>query len=441
MIRAWRKELLFVAALVLALLLLGLLVGEVPLLLGLGLLGYLGWHLANLLLLQSWIGRGKGFRLPVSFGVWETVFDDLQRERLRKRRRTRRLIASLTDCRDAAGTLTEAIVVLTATGAVRWFNPAAQKLLGLDWPADAGKDITQVVQHPVLEDDLAKGRSSQPIEVPSPVNGAWMLNAQITATFGSHGERLLVVRDVTSIFRLEQGRRDFLASASHELRTPITVFRGYLEALQETAAANAQWSMPVTQMQQQAERMQALVDDLLTLSRLELAERPHAVEPVPIPEMLEEIVAQAQALSNAQKHRLHLKTDRGVRLVGQEGELHSAFSNLIFNAVRHTPAGTQVEIDWHGNDVGANLTVRDHGPGIAAYHLPRLTERFYRVESGRSRRAGGSGLGLAIVKQVLNRYSADLRISSVVGEGTTFSCRFPASMVDIKPQSKLSKVG
>ncbi len=441
MIRAWRNELLCVAAAALALLLLGLLTGYTNLLLGFGALVYLGWHLVNFVLLQLWIGRRRSFRLPLSFGVWEAVFNGLQREQLRHRKRKHQLAASLGDYRKATEILPDAFVVLSEEGAIRWFNPAARKLLGLRWPADLDKDVTKVITHPVLEDNLEAGRSSRPLEVPSPINGAWMLNIQVTAPFGRLRERILIARDITAVFRLEQARRDFLASVSHELRTPITVFRGYLEALQEAAAANPLWSKPVAQMHQQAKRMQELVDDLLTLSRLELAERPHAVEPVPISKMLEEIVAEAQALSNAQKHQLRLRTDRGVRLVGQEQELHSAFSNLIFNAVRHTPAGTRVDIDWHGNVVGANLTVRDLGPGIAAYHLPRLTERFYRVESGRSRRAGGSGLGLAIVKQVLNRYSADLRISSVVGEGTTFSCQFPASMVDIEPESTLSKVG
>ncbi|MDJ0943272.1 MAG: phosphate regulon sensor histidine kinase PhoR [Kiloniellales bacterium] len=441
MIRAWRNELAFVAAVGLALVLLGLLFGGTRLLLGLGLIGYLGWHLANFLLLQSWIRRRRGFRLPVSLGVWEAVFDGLQRERLRKRRRGRRLIGFLSDYREAAGTLPDAIVVLSETGAISWFNPAARKLLGLRWPADLGKDITGVVVHPILEDDLAAGRSSRPLEVPSPANGAWMLSLQITAAFGNQHERLLVARDITPVFRLEQARRDFLASVSHELRTPITVFRGYLEALQELAVEQPQWRIPVAQMDQQAERMQALVDDLLTLSRLEMADRPLAEAAVPVAEILAEILAEARMLSGDRRHSLRLEMDPTVQLLGEEGELRSAFSNLIFNAVRHTPAGTRVDIDWQRNTEGASLSVRDNGQGIAAYHLPRLTERFYRVDAGRSRRSGGSGLGLAIVKQVLDRYSAELRIASDVGKGTTFSCHFPGSRVRTEPEAELSKAG
>ncbi len=441
MIRAWRNELLVVAAGGGALLLLGLLVGETRLLLGLGLLGYLAWHLGNFLLLQSWIGRRRGFRLPVSLGVWEAVFDALQGERLRKRRRGRRLMTLLSDYRDAAETLPDALVVLSETGSIGWFNPAARKLLGLRWPADLGKDIARVVTHPVLEDDLAAGRSSHPLEVPSPANGAWMLNVQVTAAFGNQRERLMVARDITPVFRLEQARRDFLASVSHELRTPITVFRGYLETLKEMAKGDPDWRVPLAHMDQQAERMQALVDDLLTLSRLEMAERPQAEAPVPVAEMLTEILAEARILSNDRKHSLRLKMDPSVLLLGEEGELRSAFSNLIFNAVRHTPAGTRIDIDWQGSAEGASFSVEDHGPGIAAYHLPRLTERFYRVEAGRSRRSGGSGLGLAIVKQVLDRYSAELKIVSVTGQGTRFTCHFPGSRVRIEPDAELSEAG
>ncbi|MDJ0970391.1 MAG: phosphate regulon sensor histidine kinase PhoR [Kiloniellales bacterium] len=441
MIRAWRNELLIFAAIGSALVILGILIGETRLLLGLGLLGYLSWHLGNFLLLQFWIGRRRGFRLPVSLGVWEAVFDGLQRERLRKRRRGRRLITFLSDYRDAAESLPDALVVISQTGAVSWFNPAARKLLGLQWPADLGKDVTRVVTHPILEDDLAAGRSSRPLEIPSPANGAWMLSVQVTAAFGNQGDRLLVARDITPVFRLEQVRRDFLASVSHELRTPITVFRGYLETLQEMVEGNPQWHTPLAHLDQQAERMQALVDDLLTLSRLEMAERPQADEPVPVAEMLAEILAEARVLSNDRKHSLLLKIDPSVQLLGEEGELRSAFSNLVFNAVRHTPAGTQIEIDWQGGTDGASLTVWDQGPGIAAYHLPRLTERFYRVEAGRSRQSGGTGLGLAIVKQVLDRYSADLKIDSVVGQGTSFTCQFPGSRVHIEPEARLSEAG
>ncbi len=441
MIRAWRNELLCLAAIAAVALVVGLLMGEARLLFALTLLGYLGWHLFNFLLLQAWLAHDRSFRLPVSYGVWEAVFDGLQRRELRHRRRARRQIESLSDCRDAAVSLPDALVVLSETGAVHWFNPAGSRLLGLRWPGDLHRSITELVPHPVLEVDLAEGRSSQPLELPCPSNGAWMLNVQITAPFGDRRERLLVARDVTSVFHLEQARRDFLASVSHELRTPITVFRGYLEALGEAAASQPHWRKPVAGMDQQARRMQALVDDLLMLSRLEMADRPPAEAAVPVAEILAEIVAEARTLSGERKHDLRLFADPGLRLLGEEAELHSAFSNLIFNAVRHTPPRTLVEIRWQADAEGAVLTVRDSGTGISAHHLPRLTDRFYRVEAGRSRSSGGSGLGLAIVKQVLERYGAELRIESVVGTGTTFCCQFPGSMARSEPEAVTSMAG
>lgn len=409
--------------------------------LGIGLIIYLGWHLSNFLLLQYWIGGHRGFRLPVSLGIWESIFDGLQRERLQKRRRGRQLIASLSDCREAAGILPDALIIISGEGTVRWFNPAARKLLGLRWPTDRGRLVTKVVTHPVLEDDLAQGHSSRPLEVPSPANGAWMLSIQVTAPFGNQRERLLLARNITGIYRLEQARRDFLASVSHELRTPITVFRGYLEALQDAVLENPDWRTPVHHMDLQVQRMQTLVDDLLILSRLEMSDRPRADAPVPVPEILEEIVAAARTLSGEQNHDIRLSTDPAVWLVGEEDALHSAFSNLIFNAVRHTPAGTRVEITWRADADGASFSVRDQGPGIAAYHLPRLSERFYRVEAGRSRRSGGSGLGLAIVKQVLERHSAELSISSQVGDGSVFAIRFPATMLEIESPAVSTHAG
>ena len=441
MTRAWRNEILSLAVIALAALLAGLVFGEALLLLVLVLLGYLGWHALNFALLQAWLVRKRSFRLPVSFGSWEAVFDGLQRRELRHRRRAQRLIVSLTDCRDAAVSLPDALVVLSESRKVRWFNPAAARLLGLRWPGDLGISITERLPSPALEDDLTEGRSSQPLEIPSPSNGAWMLSLQVTAPFGDRRERLLVARDITSVFRLEQARRDFLASVSHELRTPITVFRGYLEALEEAAADTPQWLKPVANMDQQARRMQALVDDLLMLSRLEMADRPRADEPVPVAEVLGEIITEARALSGDRNHDLRLHADPEIWLLGEESELHSAFSNLIFNAVRHTAPGTRIAVRWQRDADGASLSVRDRGPGIAAHHLPRLTERFYRVEAARSRGSGGSGLGLAIVKQVLDRYGSELRIVSAEGKGTTFSCRFPGSLVHVEPQAEMSRAG
>lgn len=439
MIRAWFHELLIVGGAALMLTLLGLFIERVEPLLVLGALGYLSWHLGNFLLLQRWIGGRRGSNLPTSYGVWEAVFDGLQREQLRKRKRGRSLIASLAGYRKAAEALPDAFVVLSEDGTVRWSNRAAGELLGLNHPKDLGKNIADVVTHPALEDDMAKGQSSQPLEVPSPTNGAYMLSLQITAPFGSGPERILVARDITSMFRLERTRRDFLASVSHELRTPITVFRGYLEALQETATFYSQWRTPLDHMNHQARRMQALVDDLLTLSRLEMISGPPVKSLVPVPDILFQIAFDADVLSGEKCHDIQIDADPAIWLLGEETDLRSVFSNLIFNAVRHTPPGTRINIVWGNSPNGAELVVQDRGPGIAASHLPRLTERFYRVDAGRSRDSGGSGLGLAIVKQVLDRYGATLKIESKVKQGTVFSICFPSSMMSITHEKPLSK--
>ena len=208
------------------------------------------------------------------------------------------------------------------------------------------------------------------------------------------------------------------------------MFRGYLEALQEAFADSQQWRKPVAQMDQQAHRMQALVDDLLTLSRLEMADRPQAETPVPVPEMLTEIVAEARALSGEQKHDLHLKADPGTWLMGEEGELHSAFSNLIFNAVRHTPAGGKIAIEiWCRQDTGYVFTITDTGMGIAEEDIPLVLAPFGQVESAHSRTEQGTGLGLPLTKSFVELHGGSFDLRSTVGTGTTVTFRFPAERI------------
>ncbi len=429
MIRAWQTEFICLLAAGLLLLLLGLVVGRPEITLGAGLAVYTTWHILNLVRLQFWIADGHKSRLPVSFTVWEAVFDGLQRRQLRHRRRRRGLIRTLRDFRDAGDTLPDALVLLGEGDVVLWFNASASKLLGLRRPRDLGRGITDLIPHPAFRDAVFGGGSGRPLEIASPANGAWMLNIRTTGFFGEDRRRLLIARDITPSYRLEHVRRDFIANVSHELRTPITVFRGYLGTLKEEAEQSP-WEIPVQMMDQQARRMQTLVDDLLLLSRLEMAGHSRRADHVPVATMLEAIMEQAQILSGAQKHALELKADPTVSLLGDQDELQSAFSNLVFNAVRHTPPGTRICVSWEGNTDHACLTVQDSGLGIAAHHLPRLAERFYRVDESRSRQSGGTGLGLAIVKHVLERHDAELRIESEPGRGCTFSCHFPGKLVE-----------
>ena len=235
----------------------------------------------------------------------------------------------------------------------------------------------------------------------------------------------MLVRDVTRIHQLEQMRKDFVAIVSHELRTPLTVIAGYLETLLDNVEeVNPRWVRALQQMQQQGGRMQTLLNDLLLLAKLEATDYPSDNQPVAVDALLQSIKGDAQALSGQRNQRITLEATPGVRLKGSEAELRSAFSNLVFNAVKYTQDGGQIRIRWWADEQGAHLSVQDSGIGIDAKHLPRLTERFYRVDSSRASNTGGTGLGLAIVKHVLLRHRARLEISSVPGHGSTFTCHF-----------------
>jgi len=233
--------------------------------------------------------------------------------------------------------------------------------------------------------------------------------------------------DISRLHRLEQTRQDFVANVSHELRTPLTVVSGYLETLLD-ACEDSPWRQPLVSMQQQATRMLTIIEDLLLLSRLETTPEEGQRRPVPMPDLLESVVEDAEALSAEQAHRFELRADPDLWLLGVDQELRSAASNLVFNAVRYSPAGSLIQVRWTQADSGLLLEVEDRGEGIPAQHIPRLTERFYRVDRSRSRsRGSGSGLGLAIVKHVLQRHEAELQVHSELGVGSVFACCFPAA--------------
>lgn len=423
---SWVRELWYAAAVAAVLLLIGWIGGHPALFVLLGVAAYLGWHLFNLARLQRWLQGREKAQLPVAPGVWGDVFDELHRMQARNRKRKQKLARILIRFQEAASALPDATVVLSTTGEIEWFNDAAQHLLGLRWPDDAGRRIVNLVRHPEFINYLGAGDYSKTVELPSPCAAG----VRLTALIVPYGEqnRLLVARDVTRLHRLEQMRRDFVANVSHELRTPLTVVNGFLESLNEDASeCPPQWTRSLQLMKQQTTRMKNIVNDLLMLSRLETDQRASAQNDVAVPDLLEAIVTEARALSGERAHSIHLDADPTLWLRGNEDELRSAFSNLIFNAVQYTPARGEIHVRWYGDAQGAHLAVRDTGEGIAAHHLPRLTERFYRVDTGRSRQSGGTGLGLAIVKHVLNRHGAQLRIHSELGKGSTFTCDFPVS--------------
>ena len=332
--------------------------------------------------------------------------------------RARRLAATLHDLRDAADSLPDAIVLLDETWRVRWFNHAAQALLGLRPAHDRGVLLADRLHGSELASWLRAGARAPLHDVPAPGRAEDRLDVSLQP-FGRR-QRLLLARDISPLTRLEQIRRDFVANVSHELRTPLTVIHGYLELLdpQDVPAL-----APVLgEMRAQSKRMGQIVEDLLTLSRLETQE--HVVDDrVPMAGLLATLRKEAEALSQG-RHQIQLEALAELDLLGSPKDLHSALSNLVSNAVRYTPPGGHITIRWQATPTGATYAVSDTGYGIPASHLARLTERFYRVSSSRSRDSGGTGLGLSIVKHVLNLHQARLTVESVPGQGSTFACHF-----------------
>ncbi|MBA1275004.1 phosphate regulon sensor histidine kinase PhoR [Stutzerimonas azotifigens] len=414
---------------VVASLLLGLLTDQYAWSLVVGLALYLGWTLVQLLRLHTWLKDHQPEEPPPDgYGIWGEVFDGLyklQRDDLRARRRLQAIIDRV---QESTAALKDAVIMLDSDGNLEWWNSAANRLLGLKDPQDSGHPITNLVRHPAFKDYFESGRHQEPLELPSPVNDR--IHLQVHLTRYGNSEHLMVVRDVTRLHLLEQMRKDFVANVSHELRTPLTVIAGYLETLLENVdQVNPRWQRPLLQMNQQAGRMQHLLNDLLLLAKLEATTYPSNNQPVAVEPLLQSIRSDAQALSADKNHRITLEADAELQLKGSENELRSAFSNLVFNAVKYTPAGGEIHIHWWCNEQGAHLSVQDNGPGIEAKHLPRLTERFYRVDSSRASSTGGTGLGLAIVKHVLLRHQGRLDINSTPGKGSTFTCHFQSSQI------------
>ncbi|UVL64402.1 phosphate regulon sensor histidine kinase PhoR [Pseudomonas sp. B21-032] len=405
-------------------LLAGLISGYYGWSLALGLAIYLGWTLKQLLRLHEWLRLHKPDEAPPDgYGLWGEVFDSIYHLQRRDQRVRGRLQAVIDRVQESTAALKDAVIMLDSDGNLEWWNRAAETLLGLKTPQDSGQPVTNLVRHPRFKEYFEQENYLEPLEIPSPINDRMRVQLHITR-YGNN-EHLMLVRDVTRIHQLEQMRKDFVANVSHELRTPLTVIAGYLETLLDNVEeVNPRWVRALQQMQQQGGRMQTLLNDLLLLAKLEATDYPSDNQPVAVETLLQSIKGDAQALSGQRNQRISLEAQPGIRLKGSEAELRSAFSNLVFNAVKYTQDEGQIRIRWWADEQGAHLSVQDSGIGIDPKHLPRLTERFYRVDSSRASNTGGTGLGLAIVKHVLLRHRARLEISSVPGHGSTFTCHF-----------------
>ena len=423
---AWFRTLAKLALVLVAGLGLGLVLGKPWPGLALAALAVVGWHYWRLHRVLQRLAARQRLEPAGGSGAWNELDALLFRGQSEMRARKRRLLAMLRAYRAVAAALPDAVVLVERNSQrVLWFNEAATPLLGLRYPRHHGAPVADALQPLPMAQWLAAGRNAEPMEdVASPADPGMRLSLRLLPY--SDELWLLLARDVSKLLRLEHMRRDFVANVSHELRTPLTVIHGYLEMLD--ADDNPEWSTLLAEMRRQSQRMARLVEDLLTLSRLEARDQ-LPEEQVAMAPLLASLRREAEALSGG-RHRIQVEDDAQVDLRGAGKELHSAFGNLVSNAVRYTPDGGQISLRFARTaDGGAVLSVRDTGYGIPAAHLPRLTERFYRVSTSRSRETGGTGLGLAIVKHVLGLHGAQLQITSDVGAGSTFSCHFGAERV------------
>jgi two-component system phosphate regulon sensor histidine kinase PhoR len=387
---------------------------------------YLCLQLVNLYRLDRWLRLRNFIEPPELGGAWGEVVAQVVRLHRRKRFHKQRLIQLFRELRRSTAAMPDGVIVLNSNFEILWFNRTAGRLLNLRRKADLGLRIDNLIRAPDFVRYLEARDFSDAVFITWPTGSALSLSIQMIPYGG--GQQMMLVRDVTRQARLEGMRKDFVANASHELRSPLTVVSGYLDALGEDATLGPAWSGPVSEMRRQAERMNAIVHELLELSKLESADKEAGEEPVDVAGMLALLRKEVLALPTKPQEFV-LRIESTAKLLGEEAEIHSAFSNLVANAVKYTPAHGAIEVRWWTDGAGGHLSVRDTGIGIAPEHIPRLTERFYRVDPGRARQHGGSGLGLAIVKHVLQRHAARLEIVSEEGKGSTFTCHFPRRRV------------
>ena len=404
----------------------GALLGRPWLGMALALAGYLLWHLVMLYRVEWWLQHRSVADPPETGGVWGTVISLIARLHRRKRFHKLRFVQLMRQLQQSTAALPNGVVILNEQREIVWFNRMAGRLLGLRAASDLGVRIENLLREPAFGHYLHKGDYANPVVVRRSSPQDSYLSVQLVA-YGD-GQQLLLVADVSRQMRLEAVRRDFVANASHELRSPLTVISGYLETLGQDPALDADFAAPIAEMRRQAARMNAIVRDLLELSRLEETDERAGGEPLDVPALMA-LLRRDVLARPVHPHEVRVRIDSHAALIGKESEIHSAFANLVDNAAKYTPPDGSLEMRWWSDREGGHFSVTDTGIGIPAEHLPRLTERFYRVDPGRSRSTGGSGLGLAIVKHVLQRHGAELEIQSVPGKGSTFTCHFPPERI------------
>ena len=387
------------------------------------LLTVMAYRARQLFKLGQWLGDARIETIPEAGGIWDDVFSSLYKMVKQHNQTKQELAAELHHIEQATSALPEGVAILNAANRIEWCNPLAQQLFDLDPEQDIMQDITYLVRQPEFVEYLHESNFNTPL-IMRPARRDDMILSIKLIPYGDE-KRLLIIRDITQFERVEAMRRDFVANVSHEMRTPLTVVSGFLENLQDMPDLNKDSSRRALHlMAEQTRRMDNLVADLLTLSRLENEQSPLHEEPVDIKQLLSDVYQEGKLLSG-EHHPLQMEVTSEAKLLGNRDELQSAFGNLLSNAIRYTPEGGAIILRWFEREGQLVFSVQDSGIGIAAQHIPRLTERFYRVDRSRSRETGGTGLGLAIVKHIAIRHQAKLEITSEEGKGSTFSLVFP----------------
>ena len=383
----------------------------------------MAYRARQLFKLGQWLNDARPETIPEAGGIWDEVFSKLYRMVKKHNQTKQKLAEELQHMEQATAALPEGVAILNEANRIEWFNPIAQLHFDLDAEHDIMQDITYLVRQPEFVEYIHESNFTKPLMMRPARHDEMVLSIRLIPYGGD--KRLLISRDITQFERVEAMRRDFVANVSHELRTPLTVVNGFVENLQDMPDLSQDSARRALHlMAEQTQRMENLVADLLTLSRLENDQSPMSEETVDMSALLDEIYREGKLLSG-EKHTLRLEMHSDAKLLGNREELHSAFGNLLGNAIRYTPEGGTILLSWTVRDGQPVFAVQDSGIGIAPEHIPRLTERFYRVDRSRSRETGGTGLGLAIVKHIAMRHQARFDISSVEGKGSTFALVFP----------------
>lgn len=390
---------------------------------GLGI--YLLWTYTQIRRLSQWLADPSATdEAPQSIGIWGDLFEKLNKLNQNYLHTRDRLRARIDRIQESTNAMHDGVIMTDARGAMEWWNGSAEHLLGFRRSTDQGQYIYNLIRTPAFKSYFDAKNYREPLELISPAKPQISLQIQISL-FGEN-DRLIVAKDVTRLHQLEQMRRDFVSNVSHEMRTPLTVISGYLETLMDNADdLPVKWQRAINTMATQSFRMETLITDLILLSRIETDEQSATDATTDVGKLVGQICQDARTLSGEHEHEIVFQTPDPHRLKGDENQLRSAFSNLIFNAVKYTPARGRITVCWFANAEGGHLSVKDTGAGIDQVHIPRLTERFYRADPSRHKDTGGTGLGLAIVKHVLLNHDGTLDIHSRLCEGSEFICHFP----------------